>query len=481
MASARALTAAGGSGNAISEKKRTRTENEEHKRVFDLFSHAARLASKLSTGARFADDDGSVTRGSADSGTVDDVVRAAVPAGKFSMGHDSSCLLTFGGDLESAASSEVSFAKKTDAPFSNHVTLKTVRAAVVDITVTDFSLQLPLAPGPLFAVRKAQITGPMALARQVPELGGSVVQARQVPPKHGSALVSEKDDATTPTLPSLPIGRRRFVAAKSPTALKKPPVKLYTDLEVSLVRPTGCFAVSAEPALVGLLRELTRLTPPPGLRHKNAPGGGGGRDAHALATAELFRFAVLEKWKNGVSSPPPALPIWDVLRVTWRGKARVLLTDFAYVLDPRCGVSNSLLKRSRGPVGFEVGAKKTEIEITAGSVAVKVARLAFARRIDIERSEAVNSTKSSERLHEHVTREVSKGFRADAGGAASSAAALGLTDAVLAVVKGEVLSKVRAGRRRRNLPDRGRRLLARLLPRVRSHGRFRKKRHRLSQ
>ena len=380
MASARALTAAGGSGNAISEKKRTRTENEEHKRVFDLFSHAARLASKLSTGARFADDDGSVTRGSADSGTVDDVVRAAVPAGKFSMGHDSSCLLTFGGDLESAASSEVSFAKKTDAPFSNHVTLKTVRAAVVDITVTDFSLQLPLAPGPLFAVRKAQITGPMALARQVPELGGSVVQARQVPPKHGSALVSEKDDATTPTLPSLPIGRRRFVAAKSPTALKKPPVKLYTDLEVSLVRPTGCFAVSAEPALVGLLRELTRLTPPPGLRHKNAPGGGGGRDAHALATAELFRFAVLEKWKNGVSSPPPALPIWDVLRVTWRGKARVLLTDFAYVLDPRCGVSNSLLKRSRGPVGFEVGAKKTEIEITAGSVAVKVARLAFAAR-----------------------------------------------------------------------------------------------------
>ena len=64
-----------------------------------------------------------------------------------------------------------------------------------------------------------------------------------------------------PPLP-LPVGRRRFAPARHPEAPSRPPVKLYTDVDVTLENPGGCFAVSSEPALVSLSQQLVRLSPP---------------------------------------------------------------------------------------------------------------------------------------------------------------------------------------------------------------------------
>jgi len=84
-----------------------------------------------------------------------------------------------------------------------------LQAAVVDVEMSDISVDLPGAPGPLLSARRVAVAGPVISARQ--------------------ATVSEPDHPLS--LPLL-VGSRRAAPARSPDAPPRPPVKLYTDLDI---------------------------------------------------------------------------------------------------------------------------------------------------------------------------------------------------------------------------------------------------------
>ena len=361
FAAARALDAS--EQYNVSKRKKRNTQEEYLERV-KTYTEAVRFASSISSGAQFADD---TNDGQSNQIGIHKIVKDAVVAGRFVMGHDSSVLCVFGGDPTSAEASTISLAKKVDAPFSDKINLKPTRSGFVDVTFFDFEVQLPMAPGPLFFSKAVKVTGPVVQARQV---------ALGVTDGDGLPNNSLANNACTP---SLLVGRRRAVAAKPPDAPKRPPIKTYTDFSVKLSNPGGCFSVGCEPSLVGFIREMNRVAPPPGLRHKHAPGGGGGRDAYAAKVAKAWRSACQEGWRDkNYTLTPPVLPAWDIVRAIWRGNTSVVCSDLAYVFDSR--TDTSLGARSKGPVGLEVGAKKATLEIISGSVGVKVARLSFAAR-----------------------------------------------------------------------------------------------------
>ena len=202
------------------------------------------------------------------------------------------------------------------------------------------------------------------------------------------------------------VGRRRVYAARHPDAAPRPPPKAYTDLDVSLESAGGCFATAAEPALSSFAREMLRATPPPN-GHAAAPGGRGGRARAAAEAAAAATAAAAKGWpgrfvfgsgrrpapkraptvpppvpqipsNSSECSPPPALPPWDKIRATWRGRARVVAEDVAYVLDARGDASMAAL--SRGAEGLEISAAKAELRIDPGAVELRAARLALAAR-----------------------------------------------------------------------------------------------------
>ena len=90
---------------------------------------------------------------------------------------------------------------------------------------------LPGAPGPLFSARRLAVSGPMVSARQA----------------------TVHDAPAPPPLPLL-VGRRRAAPSKAPGAPPKPPMKMYTDVDVVLESVGGCFATSAEPALASAVK-----------------------------------------------------------------------------------------------------------------------------------------------------------------------------------------------------------------------------------
>ena len=255
-------------------------------------------------------------------------------------------------------------ARRADAPWSDAVRLRVAHATTCHVAAEDVVVDLPLSPAPLFSARRLAVAGPIVFARQ--------------------AVAAEPSEPTEmiPPLP-FPVGARRYTTTRHPAAPPRPPLKLYTDLDVNLDDAGGCFATCAEPSLASALREVaSRMSPPPGGRHEDSPGSiPGGRKAAAAKAAA----ATVEAAKNGwpeVSSPPPPLPWWDLLRSSWRGRARVTVRGASYVLDARGRVDPGEL--SRGPVGLEVGAAKLRFELTAGAVAVQAARLTLAARGGVE-------------------------------------------------------------------------------------------------
>ena len=50
--------------------------------------------------------------------------------------------------------------------WSDAVRLKVIASAAVDMEVSDMSVDLPGAPGPLFSARRFAVSGPMVSARQ---------------------------------------------------------------------------------------------------------------------------------------------------------------------------------------------------------------------------------------------------------------------------------------------------------------------------
>ena len=109
-------------------------------------------------------------------------------------------------------------AKRADAPWSDSVRLRVYQAARIRIDARDVSVDLPLSPAPVFRCGRFLAEGFVATARQatVGTPGGP------------------------PPLP-LPVGRRRFGCARHPASPPRPPVKLYTDVDVTLEHPGGKF------------------------------------------------------------------------------------------------------------------------------------------------------------------------------------------------------------------------------------------------
>ena len=109
-------------------------------------------------------------------------------------------------------------AKRADAPWSDNVRLRMSQAARIRIDARDVSVDLPLSPAPVFRCGRFLVEGFVATARQ------ATVGTPGCPPP----------------LP-LPVGRRRFGSSRHPASPPRPPVKLYTDVDVTLEHPGGKF------------------------------------------------------------------------------------------------------------------------------------------------------------------------------------------------------------------------------------------------
>ena len=109
-------------------------------------------------------------------------------------------------------------AKRADAPWSDNVRLRVSQAARIRIDARDVSVDLPLSPAPVFRCGRFFVEGFVATARQ------ATVGIPGCPPP----------------LP-LPVGRRRFGSSRHPASPPRPPVKLYTDIDVTLEHPGGKF------------------------------------------------------------------------------------------------------------------------------------------------------------------------------------------------------------------------------------------------
>ena len=109
-------------------------------------------------------------------------------------------------------------AKRADAPWSDNVRLRMSQAARIRIDARDVSVDLPLSPAPVFRCGRFLVEGFVATARQ------ATVGTPGCPPP----------------LP-LPVGRRRFGSSRHPASPPRPPVKLYTDVDVTLEHPGGTF------------------------------------------------------------------------------------------------------------------------------------------------------------------------------------------------------------------------------------------------
>ena len=81
-----------------------------------------------------------------------------------------------------------------------------------------YPLRVPLSPAPVFRCGRFLVEGFVATARQ------ATVGIPGCPPP----------------LP-LPVGRRRFGSSRHPASPPRPPVKLYTDIDVTLEHPGGKF------------------------------------------------------------------------------------------------------------------------------------------------------------------------------------------------------------------------------------------------
>ena len=246
-----------------------------------------------------------------------------------------------------------------DAPWSDDVRLRVYHAARIRIDARDASVDLPLSPAPIFRASRIVAEGVVVTARQATV--GS-------PP------------GCPPPLP-LPVGRRRFAPARHPEAPSRPPVKLYTDVDVTLENPGGCFAVSSEPALVSLSQQLVRLSPPSN-GHANAPGGRGGRARRDAQRAAASWEAAAKGWPKGpdgcYGDAAPSLPPWDFWRASWRGRMRVTASELAYVIDAR--PAPTIAEIEAGPVGLEVGASRVELAISPGEVNLRAARATLSAR-----------------------------------------------------------------------------------------------------
>ena len=329
--------------------------------------------------------------------------------------------------------------------------LEIKRAFVATCDLRDAAVRVPGAPAPLFAAKRLRVTSPVAQAR-FRSRGSRDAAEEGTEAEKASLPTSEetKPSKTNRQKPScvLAVGRRRVAPAKPPDAPRLPPVLTFTDADARAEGLRVCHAVHCEPALVSFVRELIRLTPPPGARHAAAPGGGGGRDAAAARVAAAWRAAKrADDWRgfdrnasvrahgdtedvedaafgtedtspSGTplpSAPPralcaPSLPFWDVARALWRGKARFFCEDLVATLDADAGYFSARTLQRRAaepgvegsaspggaalvpptlPLILEVAASKAAVELEPGSVAVKVARLAFAAKGggDAERAE----------------------------------------------------------------------------------------------
>jgi hypothetical protein len=158
-------------------------------------------------------------------------------------------------------------------------------------------------------------------------------------------------------------------------------VKLYTDVDVTLEHPGGCFAVASEPALMSLSQQLVRMSPPSS-GHANAPGGRGGRQRRDAERAAASWDAAHRGWPKGpdgcYGSAAPSLPPWDFWRASWRGRLRVTGSELAYVIDARC--APTIAEVRAGPVGLEFGASRIEVDVSPGCVNVRAARLTLGAR-----------------------------------------------------------------------------------------------------
>ena len=117
-------------------------------------------------------------------------------------------------------------AKRADAPWSDNVRLRVSQAARIRIDARDVSVDLPLSPAPVFRCGRFLVEGFVATARQ------ATVGIPGCPPP----------------LP-LPVGRRRFGSSRHPASPPRPPVKLYTDIDVTLEHPGGTFLLTLVQAI----------------------------------------------------------------------------------------------------------------------------------------------------------------------------------------------------------------------------------------
>ena len=166
-------------------------------------------------------------------------------------------------------------------------------------------------------------------------------------------------------------------------------------------------------AAVAAATRRRRASPPPGAPRSAPMTGGGSTETRAFALTETPKMSRMPPSREDTSpsgtplpsAPPralcaPSLPFWDVARALWRGKARFFCEDLVATLDADAGSSprerfnvappslaSRVPRRPRRrarpptlPLILEVAASKAAVELEPGSVAVKVARLAFAAK-----------------------------------------------------------------------------------------------------
>ena len=369
------------------------------------------------------------------------------------LGHGSVLAFVFGGDAKRAEAAATSFSARVGHrseqlkknPDSSPAPTRS-KACSSTCDLRDAAVRVPGAPAPLFAAKRLRVTSPVAQARfrsrgsRDAAEEGTEAEKASLPPSE-----ERKPSKTNRQKPScaLAVGRRRVAAAKPPDA----PRNLWLTFTDADARAEGRACATPCTASQPWFRSCANLLPDPSPRARDTPlqGGGGGRDAAAARVAAAWRRSPMtggvrpkrERSRSRRHRRCRGCRLRYRRYVTFRGVtfrasarasarlrsrsgtpgARALAREGACFFcedlvaaraDAGYFSARTLQRRaaepgvegSASPGGaalvpptlppiLEVAASKAAVELEPGSVAVKVARLAFAAKGggDAERAE----------------------------------------------------------------------------------------------
>jgi len=263
------------------------------------------------------------------------------------------------GDGDELAHNAAAQIRRVDAPFSDNTAFQCQNCLSMHMTVSHMRIQLGDAEErPIFSC------GPGS------SMIGKWVQARMYVPKQRAGQVPH------------PVGRRRYSLVSGPETPLRPSIMWYSDVHWNLVDTEMFCATALEPYFHQAAWEMiNRFFLPK--RHKNSPGGGGGRPP------------VIEY--STANPKPPMLPAWDQMRNNWRGQMRITATKSRMKCDSQGKIEHL---GGHGGTAFaseiELAADHWEVMLKPKKVEMRCAHFTVSRIQDDEEMTEMGTPRASD-------------------------------------------------------------------------------------